>query len=185
MTYSIASFLSSLLFNKPLIMKLVVDVQYTDSSALCAGILFNHWDTPAISQKLFTHTENIQAYESGSFYKRELPCIMNLIEEHNIAPELIIIDGYVFLDGKSKAGLGKYLYDRLNGDTPIIGVAKKAFNDIAPDYEILRGTSTKPLYITAIDMPLQEAKERIATMHGKHRIPTLLRQVDQLCRGIN
>ncbi|HFC93708.1 MAG TPA: endonuclease V [Leucothrix mucor] len=165
-------------------MKLVVDVHYTNTTALCAGILFNHWNTSDISQKLLTHTENIQAYESGSFYKRELPCIMNLIKQHNITPELIIIDGYVFLDGESEAGLGKYLYDSLKGNTPIIGVAKKAFNQIAPDYEILRGISTKPLYITAIDIPLAEAKEKIATMHGEHRIPTLLRQVDQLCRGI-
>lgn len=165
-------------------MKLVVDVQYTNTTALCAGILFDHWNTSEISQKLLTYTQNIQAYESGSFYKRELPCIINLIKEHNLAPELIIIDGYVFLDGESEAGLGKYLYDHLKGNIPIIGVAKKAFNEIAPDYEILRGTSTKSLYITAIDIPLAEAKEKIATMQGEHRIPTLLRQVDQLCRGI-
>ncbi|MCK5917926.1 MAG: endonuclease V [Cocleimonas sp.] len=165
-------------------MKLVVDVQYTDNSALCAGILFKHWNSSEISQKYLTHTENIQAYEPGKFYKRELPCILNLLEAHSITPELIIIDGYVFLGGHSKAGLGKYLYDHLNGNIPIIGVAKKAFNEITPDYKIRRGTSTKPLYITAIDIPLGEAKEKIATMHGQHRIPTLLRQVDQLCRGI-
>jgi deoxyribonuclease V len=96
----------------------------------------------------------------------------------------MIIDGYVFLDGQSTAGLGKYLYDSLGGKVPIIGVAKKAFNNISADYALLRGKSQKPLYITAVDIPIAEAKAKIASMQGVHRIPTLLRQVDQLCRGI-
>lgn len=165
-------------------MKLVVDVHYTDNNALCAGLLFEQWDSPIIAQKLLTYTDHVAAYEPGKFYKRELPCIINLLQEHKIIPELIIIDGYVFLDGDSKAGLGKYLYNYLKGETVIIGVAKKAFNTISSDYEIQRGNSTKPLYITAVDLRLERAKEAIVMMHGAYRIPTLLRQVDQLCRGI-
>jgi deoxyribonuclease V len=165
-------------------MKLVVDVHYLNNRALCAGILFDQWDDSVILQKILTYTDNVPAYESGKFYKRELPCIINLLEEHSIMPELIIIDGYVFLDGQFKAGLGKYLYDHLQGEVAIVGVAKKAFNTISSDYQIQRGNSIKPLYITAVDMPLERAKNAIATMHGEHRIPTLLRQVDQLCRGI-
>jgi deoxyribonuclease V len=82
-------------------MKLVVDVQYTDNNALCAGVVFDEWKTSEISQKLILHTSNIEKYEAGKFYKRELPCILNLIQEHQIEPEMIIIDGYVFLDGIS------------------------------------------------------------------------------------
>ena len=49
---------------------------------------------------------------------------------------------------------------------------------------IYRGDSAKPLFVTAVGMTLEEAKAHIASMHGEHRIPTLLRRVDQLCRGI-
>jgi deoxyribonuclease V len=166
-------------------MKLVVDVQYTGDNALAAGILFDEWDTSEISQKLISHTSNVEKYEPGKFYKRELPCLLKLIKEHQINPDIIIIDGYVFLDGVSQAGLGKYLYDSLHTRIPIIGVAKKAFKNISPIHEIYRGKSKKPLFITSVDISLTEAKEKIQVMHGKNRIPTLLKRADQLCREID
>ena len=166
-------------------MILVVDVQYTGNSALTGGILFESWQSADISQKLLSEDHGIEDYEPGKFYKRELPCILNLLEKHQLSPELIIIDGYVFLDGKKEAGLGKYLYDALDGSIPIIGVAKKPFKDISDEYQVYRGKSEKPLYVTCVGIPISEAKERIKSMHGKHRIPTLLKNADQLCRGID
>ena len=166
-------------------MKLVIDVQYTENSALTGGVLFESWDSANISQTLLSHDNNIQAYEPGKFYKRELPCILNLIKTHTLNPDIIIIDGYVFLDGKTEAGLGKYLYDALNNGTPIIGVAKKPFKNISCKYQIYRGKSAKPLYITSVGIDTEKAKARILSMHGKNRIPTLLKNADQLCREIS
>jgi deoxyribonuclease V len=94
----------------------------------------------------------------------------------------VIIDGYVYLDGHSRPGLGKYLHDALCGKVKIIGVAKNPFKGITGEYELYRGLSTKPLHITCAGMTLAEAKSRIAAMHGSYRIPTLLKTVDQLCR---
>jgi deoxyribonuclease V len=98
---------------------------------------------------------------------------------------LSTIDGYVFLDGISQAGLGKYLYDSLHQSIPIIGVAKKPFKNIPHTHEVHRGKSKKPLFITAVDLCLEDAKEKIHSMHGKYRIPTLLKRADQLCREIS
>ncbi|MBN1843541.1 MAG: endonuclease V, partial [Deltaproteobacteria bacterium] len=48
--------------------------------------------------------------------------------------------------------------------------------------EIFRGGSIHPLYVTSAGVDLQKASEKIRTMHGAHRIPTLLKRVDLLAR---
>jgi len=37
--------------------------------------------------------------------------------------------------------------------------------------------------ITSVGIELEDAKEAILEMHGKYRFPTLLKEVDSLCRG--
>ena len=46
-----------------------------------------------------------------------------------------------------------------------------------------RGSSRRPLYVSAAGMELQEAKRHIAQMHGKFRMPALLKRADQLSRA--
>jgi deoxyribonuclease V len=48
---------------------------------------------------------------------------------------------------------------------------------------VLRGGSARPLYVTAAGLSADEAARRVRDMHGPYRIPTLLKRVDQLCRG--
>ena len=88
-------------------------------------------------------------------------------------PECIIIDGYVFLDGKSLPGLGKHLFDALHSEIPVIGVAKTAFKNIPAEFEVIRGKSTKPLYVTAVGMSNETDRNNIMRMHGESRIPLL------------
>lgn len=95
-----------------------------------------------------------------------------------------MVDGYVFLDGISQPGLGKYLYDALDKEIPVIGVAKRSFAKISDEFALLRGDSQKALYITAAGIDQALAKEYIASMYGKHRNPSLLKKADQVCRGI-
>jgi deoxyribonuclease V len=65
----------------------------------------------------------------------------------------------------------------------VICIAKTAFVGIAAESELLRGNSARPLYITSAGIELAWAKERIRSMHGPYRIPTLLNDVDRLCRA--
>ena len=118
------------------------------------------------------------------FFKRELPCILKLLNEIEYKPSCIVVDGYVFLDGISQPGLGKYLYDALDKEIPVIGVAKRSFAKISDEFALLRGDSQKALYITAAGIDQALAKEYIASMYGKHRNPSLLKKADQVCRGI-
>lgn len=163
-------------------MILATDVHYFDSTAIVAGVLFDVWDAKAPERELTCQVENIAPYESGNFYKRELPCILALLENHSLEVDCIVVDGYVFLNDQARPGLGKHLYDALDKKVSVIGVAKTPFHGLSDEYEIFRGKSKKPLYVTAID-DVTAAKRNISVMHGDFRLPTLLRRVDQLCRA--
>lgn len=160
------------------------DCQYFDNSAVCAGILFNHWDSPTACDSLVKTVKQIEPYIPGEFYKRELPCIMALIEALPQLPDIIVVDGYVALGKQQKPGLGMHLYHALKQQVPIIGVAKKEFIDTPSEAKIFRGKSQNPLYISSVGIELAAAKSAILAMHGKFRNPTLLKYVDQLARGI-
>lgn len=163
-------------------MILAIDVDYDDTTATVAGILFEDWKDEKFETIFKSTIKNIEEYVPGQFYKRELPCILRLIEEHDISPNIIVIDGHVYLDENGKPGLGKYLYEALDSKVSVIGVAKKAFFTSSKDFEVYRGESQKPLFVTSEGIDIKEAKLAIASMHGKHRNPTLLKLADQKCR---
>jgi deoxyribonuclease V len=75
------------------------------------------------------------------------------------------------------------LYDALDRKSVIIGVAKSRFKDTPAETEIFRGGSKRALYVTTVGISETEAKGCIMRMHGEHRIPTLLKRVDQLSKG--
>jgi deoxyribonuclease V len=166
-------------------MILAVDVQYSENNATVAGVEFENWHSDKAQKEYVSWFEGVADYEPGSFFKRELPCILRLLSEHNLKPDCIIVDGLVFLDGYSKAGLGKHLFDALDEKTTVIGVAKKRFKNIDMNFAVYRGDSQRPIYVTSIGTDIELAKENIRNMHGQHRLPTLLKRADQICRGIN
>lgn len=162
---------------------IAVDVHYReDGSALAAAIAFDDWHRGDASASFTKHIPTVAPYQSGAFYKRELPCILALIKELDTPPSLIIIDGYVTLGANERDGLGMHLYRALNGKIPVIGVAKTHFDGTPETSELYRGASKQPLYVTSAGMSVEDAKTCIKHMHGEHRMPTLLRQVDQLSR---
>jgi deoxyribonuclease V len=166
-------------------MILAVDVDYRNSGASIAGITFENWTDDSEAGLFRSELFETEEYVPGQFYRRELPCILKLIEEHKIEPDIIVIDGFVYLDGKTNPGLGMYLYNALNGKIPVVGVAKNPFKGIAQDCELYRGKSRKPLYVTSVGIQLDEAKKNIKSMYGNHRVPDLLKKADQACRDIS
>lgn len=167
-------------------MILAFDTYYFENKAKTVCISFENW----LDEENYTVNsetiENIEEYKSGEFYKRELPCILSLlnkIEMKNITT--IIIDGFVYLDDDKKLGLGGYLYKQLN-NVPIIGVAKTNFATLEKKKrELYRGKSIKPLYITSVGIDLDEAEKLIKNMNGQNRIPTLLKKLDTLTKEKN
>jgi len=125
-----------------------------------------------------------EPYEPGSFRKRELPYLLRLVElarARSSDPGTVLIDGYCWL-GPGRPGLGHHLFEALGGDWPVIGVAKTRFMD-APSVEVLRGGSRSPLFITADGLAAGDAAGFVRSMHGAHRIPTLLKWADRASRG--
>ncbi len=166
-------------------MILAIDVDYRESEAVVAGVVFDAWEDEIAAQIYYSVISEIKDYESGSFYLRELPCIIQLLEEYQLSPDVIVVDGFVYLGEESKPGLGQHLYNALDQNIPIVGVAKRPFKGTPPETEILRGQSAKPLYITSIGIDIETAKYSVLSMHGKHRIPTLLKRADRECRKVS
>ncbi|MCE7982629.1 MAG: endonuclease V [Caldilinea sp. CFX5] len=162
-------------------MKCCLDVDYRDDHALAAALLFADWGDAAPTHELTARIDQVEPYIPGQFYHRELPCLLAVLAKAPTPVDLIVIDGYVWLDSAQKPGLGAHLYTALGEKIPVIGVAKKPFHSAAAE-EVYRAGSDKPLYVTAVGMTPADAAAAIAQMHGLYRIPTLLKRVDQLCR---
>lgn len=157
------------------------DVHYTrDGCASAAAVLFSDYGDRDPAAAFTELLPGAAEYIPGEFYRRELPCILSLLQQIKGEPDEILIDGYVML--ANRAGLGMHLFNRLNGRVPVIGVAKSRFKD-AYAAEVFRGRSERPLYITCAGMKLKTAAEKVREMHGDYRIPTMLRLADILARG--
>lgn len=155
-----------------------VDVDYRGTGAVAAALLFHAWSDDVPQRELTAHIMRVPDYEPGQFYKRELPCLLEVLR--GTGPDLVIIDGYVHLGPERRPGLGAHLAAAL--DVIVVGVAKNPFHE-TPATPVLRGESTKPLLVTATGMAEAHAAAHVRAMHGAHRIPTLLRRVDQLARA--
>ena len=163
-------------------MILVVDVDYREGLAWVAGILFRDWGDAEPAVEYLVECEVASHYRPGEFFKRELPCIQRLLLEISHPVTCIVVDGYVYLGSERRPGLGKHLFDALGHQIPVIGVAKTAFLGTPDSTAVFRGQSTRPLYVTAVGVADELAREWIRAMQGDHRIPTLLQRVDRLCR---
>ncbi len=163
-------------------MILTTDVAYSETAAVAAGILHRGWDSAAAERTIVERIDTVAPYEPGAFYKRELPCLLRLLEAVDETLEAVVVDGYVTLGPEQSPGLGWHLHDRLGGGFPVIGVAKSEFVGTPETCRLYRGGSKQPLYVTSVGMPLSRAKACIAGMHGANRLPTLLKQADRVCR---
>ncbi len=159
-----------------------IDVDYRTDHAKAACVLFEKWADAQPFALIVKRINHVEPYVPGEFYRRELPCILAVLERNPSSLDVVVIDGYVWLDSNGRPGLGAHLHRALGEKIPIIGVAKKPFAGAAPEL-VLRGFSTNPLYITAAGMDSKIAAERIRSMDGPSRIPTLLKRVDALCRS--
>lgn len=158
-----------------------VDVHYLESGGARAAIVtFATWDATTPTAQHVVPIAHVEPYESGAFYKRELPCILAALAVLPALPEVVIVDGYVWLEA-SRPGLGARLLEAEPKIPTVVGVAKRPYVG-APAHAVRRGTSATPLWVDEAGTSVG-APHRVAEMAGPYRIPTMLRLVDQLCRG--
>jgi len=166
-------------------MYLCVDVHYTDNRACAAGVVFDDFESAGIIREYVRTFGQVDAYLPGHFYKRELPVILELLREIEYDLEIIVIDGYVWLSPDLRPGIGAHLYNSLQEKSAVIGVAKSVFKDASSACRVYRGRSRKPLFVTAAGMENTRAACLIEHMHGRYRLPTLVKYVDRLSRQGN
>jgi deoxyribonuclease V len=155
-----------------------VDVDYRPEGAVAAGVWFRGWAAESPESQAVASIANVAEYQPGEFYRRELPCLVDVLAR-GPRPDVVIVDGYVWLqDGKP--GLGAHLHAALG--IIVVGVAKTQFVGATDVVEVKRGQSQSPLYVTAAGVSAQEAAARVAEMHGEFRVPTLLKLVDSIAR---
>jgi len=160
------------------------DVHYGRSHAIAACLLIRNWPYDRPYLEVTEVVEQPAPYEPGGFYRRELPGLLSVLARLVEKPRVIVIDGYVWLGDESHPGLGAYLYEALGRTAGVIGVAKTLSREGPAVRVIKRGTSLRPLFVTAAGIDLDEAARCVVELHGEFRIPTLLKRVDRLCRGL-
>lgn len=161
---------------------------YSDNDAYTVGILFLNWQDKKPQNIVSCHTSEFAPYIPGEFYKRELPGVLDLIDMIDMSEVgTIILDGFVWLPDNTW-GLGMHLWERLGflDRLNILGLAKTKFSGCEDNsLPIFRNKSTNPLWINTNHpdggkgkIGNQEAVERIKQMHGKGRLPDLLKLLD-------
>jgi deoxyribonuclease V len=163
-------------------MKAVLDAYYHSDHGIAACVVYAHWEDPEPRDIVCAAVPVEAVYRSGHFFERELPCLLAVLERTGQRFETVVIDGYVHLTSDVGKGLGRHLFEALGGVTKVIGVAKNPLTIAARFIPVCRGRSSKPLYVSAVGCPVQEAAEHIVRMHGPYRIPTLLRLADRAAR---
>ena len=131
-----------------------LDVGYRERAGggvTAACVCFAAWsDGVAAHEIARRYAEPAAAYVPGAFWQRELPYLLDLVNEAEtrggISLLTIIIDGYVWL-GPGKPGLGAHLHNALNARVPVVGVAKTSFRGASTAREVRRGASVKPLFV--------------------------------------
>ena len=165
-------------------MRACLDVAYAPEAVGAACVLFRSWSDGEEVAHAVARGEAAAPYEPGSFYRRELPHLLAVLRQVREPLESIVVDGYVWL-GPSRPGLGAHLYEALGRRVAIVGVAKTPFGASAADVsvEVFRGQSRRPLLVTSAGVEVTIASQWVRAMHGRYRIPTLLRRADQLSRS--
>ena len=156
----------------------ITDVAYQDDVARAACVLATGWESDRPTSTFVALRTPVADYVAGEFWQRELPVLLTLLEGQT--PDLIVVDGYVWLDANGRKGMGARLHDALG--IPVVGVAKRPFQGGEFAEQVFRGTGHRPLWVTAVGTDPVQAAAKVAGMHGEHRIPTLLAAADHLAR---
>jgi deoxyribonuclease V len=166
------------------LMIVAIDVHYKKNTAKAVGALIQNWGDATALQYVIKYIGEVEEYVPGSFYKRELPCIMEVLSQIDLSSiSYIVIDGFVVLDDAGKPGLGAYVYESIHAKVSVIGVAKSNFHENLKNViPVLRGESNNPLYVTAIGTDLQQAADNVKRMHGEFRLPTVLKEMDRITK---
>ena len=157
-----------------------VDVHYLSTGGARAAVVLAA--DAAFAHVLAEHTaavSRVPAYRPGEFYLRELPPLRAVLANLS-GLGLLVVDGYADLDPAGRPGLGAHA--RAEFGIPVIGVAKSRFRTATHAVPVMRGSSVRPLFVTAAGIPAADAADLVRHMAGRYRLPDALRRADTLAR---
>lgn len=157
------------------------DVHYlTSGGARAAAVVAADAAFSRLAADRIALVPDVEPYQPGRFYLRELPALRAVLDGLT-GMAVLIVDGYADLDPDGRPGLGARACDEFG--VPVIGVAKSPFRTATHAIAVQRGTSARPLYVTAAGMPRPVAADLVRRMAGRHRMPDALRRADTLARS--
>ena len=110
----------------------------------------------------------VRPYRPGQFYLRELPPLRAVLDGLSRLG-LLVVDGYADLDPGGRPGLGAHAHAEFG--IPVIGVAKSRFRTATHAVPVVRGSSVRPLFVTAAGIPSADAADLVRRMAGRYRLP--------------
>jgi deoxyribonuclease V len=158
-----------------------VDVHYLSTGgARAAAVLAADAAFAHVLAERTAVVARVAAYRPGEFYLRELPPLRAVLAGLS-GLGLLVVDGYADLDPGGRPGLGAHAHAEFG--IPVIGVAKSRFRTATHAVPVTRGSSARPLFVTAAGMPPADAADLVRRMTGRYRLPDALRRADTLARA--
>lgn len=164
-------------------MKLIVAVHVEGTQANAAAVAFDAWEDAEATKTYVSRMPQLEKAVRGELDLRDLPCVMQLLREHTLAPELIVIDGFVHLDADETPGFGQYLFQALGGTIPVVGISKRGQPGLSAQFQVVREEETPPLFVTCTGIDIGAVKVRLRAMHGRKRVPTLMKLAARLAKN--
>lgn len=164
-------------------MKLIVAVHREGTQASVAAVGFDAWDAAEATKTYRSRVGPVEPVERGQPDLRAVHCVVHLLREHGLHPDLILIEGFVHLDAHDAPGEGRHLYQALGGNVPVVGVSKKGLAGLPPQHEVVREEEAPPLFVTCAGLDIGAAKARVRSMHGRKRVPTLIKLAARLAKA--
>ena len=166
-------------------MKLAMDVHLSGDTARVGAVAFDDWAAGEGTRSYSLDIAHVEKPAKGELDLRALPWFIQLLEANRLQPEVIVLDGFVHLDAQETAGLGRRLHDTLGGRSAVIGVSKSLFkgSETPDQFCVFREDETPPLVVTCAGIDLGAAKARVRTMHGRKRVPTLMKLAARIAKG--
>jgi deoxyribonuclease V len=159
-----------------------VDVHYLSTgSARAAAVLAADAVFAHVLAERTAVVPRVPPYRPGEFYLRELPPLGAVLDDLSGVVGLLVVDGYADLDPSGRPGLGAHAHAEFG--IPVIGVAKSKFRTATHAVPVVRGSSVRPLFVTAAGMPRADAADLVRRMVGRYRLPDALRRADTLARA--
>jgi deoxyribonuclease V len=146
-----------------------VDVHYLSTGgARAAAVLAADATFAHVLAERTVALPQVLPYRPGQFYLRELPPLRAVLDDLS-GLGLLVVDGYADLDPRGRPGLGARAHAEFG--IPVIGVAKSRFRTATHAVPVLRGSSARPLFVTAAGMHAADAADLVRRMTGRYRLP--------------